>query len=223
MQWNEIERRYHEYHDQYPSASMVNITDVDGSRVKYPLRWGIINRESAVIDSIERPTDQNLLSFDDSVPDIRELTYEQLLKLSTPLTRIGQAKVTEDHRSYWRASYEYVRPLEANESRNFDEMVRIVTKLSCILSEPESESFLRSKTYLLANYMAYAVLEALLKGFCQDDVRHDGCLKPGGKIRKLSQNEDYYEYSRNGDTFVSNIGALLLHVEEEVARDGFAD
>src|SRR5699024_2041446 len=46
---------------------------------------------------------------------------------------------------------------------------------------------------------------------------------PGGKIRKLSQNEDYYEYSRNGDTFVSNIGALLLHVEEEVARDGFAD
>ncbi|MGQ5517873.1 hypothetical protein [Halococcus saccharolyticus] len=223
MEWKEIERRYHNYHQRYPSDSRLEIRIGDQESVDYPLKWGITNGVSSVFDSNEFPTDNVLLSFDNSVEDIGELSPKKLLKLAIPLTRVGQAKITEDHREYWRESYRQVRPRGSEGTQYFDQMVKMSTVLSCIMSAPEEESFLGANSHLLANYLVYASLEAFLKEISREDICFDGRLKPEGRIRRLSQGEEYYTYSEDEDTYVSSIGALLLHVEREVVRSSFSD
>ena len=153
MEWKELERRYYDYHQRYPSDSRIEIQIGDRESVDYPLKWGITNGVSAVFDSNEFPIDNTLLSFDGSVEDVDELCSENLLKLPIPLTRVGQAKITEDHREYWRASYRQVRPKGSKGTQYFDQMVKMSTVLSCIMSAPEEESFLGANSHLLANYL----------------------------------------------------------------------
>jgi hypothetical protein len=70
------------------------------------------------------------------------------------------------------------------------------------------------KTNFIAGYVAYPILEGLLKRLCSDDLEGDGTVKAANTVYDLS-NEEYYN---EGDK-CNSLTEILYHFETEIADD----
>jgi hypothetical protein len=224
-EWEMIIETYSEYYNSYPDDNNININFSDHS-ADYPLRYGISNGIEMIIDSIEYPIDTKyLLQLNDELPDIDELSDETMGNLPIQLTKIAQVKVTEDHREYWKETYRRADDYfgGSDEYDNFLRLFKIATVLACWqTSTPKGEdaTFVQKESYLIVSYIIYPLLESLAAGLCGGDINPvTGEVKPGKKVRKLCQSVEYYT---ENDT-VSNVGALLYHIESEVGNEDIRD
>lgn len=217
-QWETINERYEDYLRSYPNESNINIK-LEDEIVDYPLSWGHQTGRSVIIDSIEPIDTHYLLSFDDSAPKFEDLYLREKADFPILLTKIGQVKSTQDHRKYWRYSLKELSDFFGGSTNEYDtllEILEIAVLLSCMVTTKESDpSYLRKKSYFIATYVTFPLIEALLKGFCEEDIRMDGEVKPGHRIRRLGSSDSYFTEGE----ICSDIGSLFFHLEEEIADD----
>lgn len=220
-EWTEIEDRYEAYLEIYPEDTSFEFHNEEA--VNYPLKWAHRTGTPLVIDATEPIDTDYLVSFDSSFPGFDQFSLREKADLPILLTKLGQVKSTQDHREYWQYSFKELNNFFGSSTDEYDNVLEILETavvLACSVSAEESNpTFLEKKSYFLATYVTFPLIETLLKGFCEDDIRIDGTVKSGRKVRRLGSDDSYFT---EGD-ICSDIGSLLFHLEEEVADDYLRD
>lgn len=223
--WDLITSNYSDYYTQYPDESLINI-EFPNQSVDYPLKYALNNGIEIVIDSIEEGIDtQYLLQLNPELPDFEDLSDEVMSNIPVELTKIAQIKVTEDHREYWKETYRRAESYfgSSDEYDNFLDLLKIVTVLACwrtTNSKNDDSGFIRDNSYLIVSYLLFPLLESLAAGLCSEDIDPiTSEVREGRRVRKLCQDVEYY----TEEDVVSDIGALLYHIESEVGNDDIED
>lgn len=216
-EWDRIEERYDEYLRAYPDESSFEFQADE--TIDYPLKWAHQTGTPLVLDSQEPIDTEYLVSFDDSFSGFGQFHLKGKADLPILLTKLGQVKSTADHRAYWRYSFEEISDFFGSNTDQYENVLDILetaVELSCtITTETIDPSIFEEKSYFLASYVTFPLIETLLKGFCEEDIRMDGTVKPGRRIRRLGSADSYYEEGE----ICSDIGSLFFHLEEEVADE----
>jgi hypothetical protein len=176
-------------------------------------------------------SDEFLINGHPYFPEVQDLPLEILCWLPIGLTKILQVQVTEDHTDYWWYTYSFAKAYDDETGLfpdglidNFELLIHLVSMRldpQFRLSIDEPYKVVLSNSRILATYLGYPTLEGLVKFACRRDIRMDGKIQNGKKIRKLGHpdSRDYYHHSNSpGSGICSNLGALLWHYETEVAR-----
>ena len=216
-EWERIEERYDEYLRAYPEESSFQFqTD---ETIDYPLKWAHQAGTPLVLDAREPIDTEYLVSYDESFDGFDQFHLEGKADLPILLTKLGQVKSTADHRAYWTYSFEEINDFFGSNTDQYENVLDILetaVELSCTVTAGNPDpSFLEEKSYFLASYVTFPLIETLLKGFCEEDVRMDGIVKPGRRVRRLGSTDSYYE---EGD-ICSDIGSLFFHLEKEIADE----
>lgn len=148
--------------------------------------------------------------------------------LPIKLTEILKSDISIDHEEYWWFTHDFSRAY-AEEFGIFPEglidnlelIIRLVlaAPLMGFSSSKRRADQILWEAKTLASYLAYPTLEGFAKVACRRDIKLNGEIRRGRKIRKLT-NPDRKEYKHHddGNGICSNIGMLLWHLETEVAR-----
>lgn len=216
-EWERIEERYEDYLRAYPEESSFEF-QIDET-IDYPLKWAHRTGTPLVLDAREPIDTEYLVSFDESFDGFDQFYLGGKADLPILLTKLGQVKSTADHRVYWKYSFEEINDFFGSNTDQYENVLDILetaVALSCtVTTENPDPSFFEEKSYFLASYVTFPLIETLLKEFCEEDIRMDGTVKPGRRIRRLGSADSYYE---EGD-ICSDIGSLFFHMEEEVADE----
>jgi hypothetical protein len=156
---------------------------------------------------------------------------EDLAWLPVGLTYTIKICQNVDHEALWKESAEIANAFHG-EDAPFDESIStgFETLVRTALTSPWngdstqiSDWELRSNIHHIlrhaqdmARYMAFPLIEAIVKVLIKEDISRDGIVREGKKVRKY--NGWYTE-----DEEVSNLGHLLYHLESEVANEVFRE
>lgn len=226
VRWRRINFLYSHYVRNFDDE---NVIKIEGTDTNKPLKETMQGNSGIEMHRISTPRSQEcLLEENSSLAGIRYLSPETLSWLPIGLTRLLQVQISEDHEEYWKSTYEDL--VDANKKReilpdrlieNFGLMVNLVlyTDFPPIQnnSDPIDEHAILDNTKLLANYLGFPTLEGFAKVLCSEDIKMDGTIRPGRKIRRLgpADSREYYT-QETGDDRCSNLGAILWHYETEV-------
>lgn len=217
-EWKETEERYDTYIESYPEESILDV-QYEGEVVDYPLKWAHQTGTPVVIDVVELIDTEYLISFDQDFPGYDQFSLREKADFPILLTRLGQVKSTQDHHQYWQYSFEEFYDFFGRNTDQYDNVLKILQTavvLSCAVTAEEAHpSFFEEKSYLLSTYVTFPLLETLLKGFCEEDIRMDGTVKAGCRVRRLGSEDSHYEENK----ICSDLGSLFFHLEEEIADD----
>lgn len=220
-EWGRIEEQYDSYLRAYPEESSFEFQA--DKKIDYPLKWAHQTGTPLVLDVREPIDTEYLVSFDESFDGFDQFHLEGKADLPILLTKLGQVKSTVDHRAYWKYSFEELNDFfgsNTDQYKNVLDILETAVALSCtVTSENPLPSFFEKKSYFLASYVTFPLIETLLKGFCEEDIRMDGTVKSGRRIRRLGSADSYYGEGE----ICSDIGSLFFHMEEEVADEYLAE
>lgn len=224
---DEIWAGYETYLEEYPNNKIIDVGGYD-----YPTQGGALDDsigEVALKDIITDLERKYLINYRNDIPDVRDLPMEDLAWLPVPLTysiKIGQ---NTDHESLWKETVGIVvgldkedGPFRENISVAFEALVRTALCSPWEGSEQNVTGWdLRSNVHYLlihaqemARYMAFPLIEAVVKDLLKNYISREGVVREGKQVRK------YDGWYTEGDE-VSNLGHLLYHLEMEVANEVF--
>lgn len=149
-----------------------------------------------------------------------------LLRIPLSMSESLKVNLSDDHRTYWIHTVEtlYSQAAATFHIDTIDQLKWLIALMSPPLAGFEgqhpkwsdgwcAQEVLRNGN-TLASYLAYPVLEGVIKSICDDDFYPDGTIKSGRTVSILPPGS-----SRTGDgeKRVSSLGDLLWHVENQVA------
>jgi hypothetical protein len=227
-EWKQIQSNYSEYLRRYPNEGSAQ------ARLKYPLQSHAIV-QGGYTGNIQGDLERELLiTFDDSLPEIEDLSLDTLSKLPIELMDILKVQVSPDHREYWKWTFWILKDINEEESVFPEELVEnleTLFRLSACTPIPsltreggphpkhvgwnrrghESHALYRSKH--IAAYLSFPLLEGTIKSVCSNDIKMDGTVKSGKQIKKFDGSCTSRVCYRLCD--------LLTHLEEEYADAQF--
>lgn len=223
----ELEFRYNKYLESFEDANLIGY---QGESVDKPTKRNIQDEDFNIeIRNASINGSKNLLLANDTRrAGIRYLPPDLLAWLPVKLTNVLQANICKDHREFWWFTHDFARAFNEETELfpkglidNLELLIRLIT------SEPifgyskqmrrVREIMDQSKT--LAAYLAYPTFEGFVKVACNNDIKLNGEIREGKKIRRLTRPDkrEYFHHD-DGDGICSNLGMLLWHLETEVAR-----
>ena len=223
----ELVSRYDQYIEAMASS---NLIAVEGENVDLPTKRSIQD-ENFNLDMRNVSINEShklLLTNDNRRSGIRYLSPDILTWLPIKLTEVLQANVCEDHEEFWWFTHDFARAYSEKFGLfpeglidNLELLVRLVMVDPLFGRSPKARSankiLWEAKT--LASYLAFPTLEGFVKVACRHDIKLNGEIKEGRKIRKLTPpRKREFQSSEDGDGICSNLGMLLWHLETEVVR-----
>lgn len=220
----EISYRYDKYLEVLKETNLLSIGDEE---IDYPTKRSI---QEDGVDIVMQDVSVNdshrlLLEYDDRRAGVRFLPPSTLSWLSIKLTELLWGDLSKDQEEYWWFTHDFSRAYNEkvglfNEGLldNFELLVRLVMTAPIMHPPKIREIIAESRT--LATYLAYPTLEGFVKTACRRDIKMNGEIRKGRKIRRLLADETKCEYLHgdDGDGVCSNLGMLLWHLETEIVR-----
>lgn len=213
--WDQIKQSYLKYLQESKEKLSISIGDADTG---YPLRDVILQEMSITIRSTQ-VAQEHLISGNSELPDIDELSPVMLAKVSSELSNILQVAITEDHLKLWERTYYTLDELSGGDDEFISQDIwnNLQIFFDLVLCEEGSPVGSRAndilfKTNFIAGYLAYPILEGLLKRLCSDDIKNDGTVKSPNSVYNLSKNRYY-----SSDELCNSLTDILYHFENEVA------
>lgn len=230
LEWQKIQSNYSEYLQRYPDEGIVQ------AKLEYPLQSHALIQGGFTGNNRGDLERELLITFDNTLPDIEQLSLETLAKLPIGLMDILKIQVTPDHRAFWKWTYWILEDINEENSLFPTELVEnleTLFRLSACTPIPshihtggphpnqaawnrkghESHTIYRAKH--IAAYLSFPLLEGVLKSVCSDYIEMNGEIKQGKQIKQFSGG---YE---NGVCY--RICDLLTHLEEEYANAKFKE
>jgi hypothetical protein len=227
-EWQQIQSNYDEYLQRYPDEGPVQ------TKLEYPLQSHALLQGGFTGNNRGDLERELLITFDDSLPDIDQLSIETLSELPVELMGILKIQVTSDHREYWKWTYWVLEDMNEQESLFppglVDGLETLFRLSSCVPissqireggTHPnqadwdqkghESHAIYRAKH--IAAYLSFPILEGVIKSVCSEDIKMNGEIKQGSQIKQFSGG-----YSNN---VCYRLRDLLTHLEEEYADAQF--
>ncbi|WP_247729487.1 hypothetical protein [Halovivax limisalsi] len=227
-EWKQIKSNYDEYLRRYPEEG--NVQGV----LEYPLQSAAIIQGGYVVNTSSGLNQNLLITSDNSLPDIQQLSLETLAKLSTELMNILKVQISTDHQEYWKWTIQAFEKVNKQISILPSELVNnleILFRLSACSPIPSQvgegllhpiqaswdseghEAYIIYRAKTIAAYLSFPLLEGVIKGVCSDYIKPNGEVKDGKRIKRFSGG-----YSNN---VCYRLSDLLTHLEEEYADDEF--
>lgn len=223
----ELEYRYDKYIESMANSNLISIGD---ENVDYPTQKSIQDDKFNIdIRNVSvNNSHQLLLTHDDRRAGMRFLPPNILTWLPVKLTEVLKANVCEDHAEFWWFTHDFTRAfsekvglLPEDLIDNLELLIRLVLSepLMSMSSEAKKTNQILWEAKTLASYLALPTLEGFVKVACRQDIRLNGKIKIGRRIRKLTPPDiRKYQTHKEGDGICSNLGMLLWHLETEVAK-----
>jgi len=202
----------------------------EGESVESPTKKAIQDDdfELVVTDMSVLGSENLLIENDNVIHDIEYLDLDTISWLPIQLTKLLQGNLCADHRGYWWFTHDWARSYNQKNELfpeglldNLELIIRLLTssRLDVTSSEEEvADQILREST-TLATYLSYPTLEGFVKVACSRDIKLNGEIKQGRKIRKLSDSKSpQYRHYNDSKDVCSNIGTLLWHLETEIVQ-----
>lgn len=223
----ELKYRYQKYVDVVRESDLIGH---NGESVDEPTKRAI-NRDDFNLDMRDvsvNGSEELLLENDGRRAGIRYMSPVQLAWLSTELTNLLKVNVCKDHQEYWWFTHDFLRAYnQENEIfpiglvENFELLIRLVMSepLMGISQKKRKANRILWESKTLASYLAYPTLEGFVKVACRRDIKLNGEIREGRKIRKLTNpGNRVFKGHNDGDGICSNLGMLLWHLETEISR-----
>lgn len=221
----ELNYRYDRYIKSFAEGNLISFK---GEEVDRPTKRTIQDDEFN-IDIRNTSVDgshQLLLTNDSRRSGIRYLSPDQLSWLAVKLTEVLQVNVCEDHEEFWWFTHDFARAFSEKYGLfpvglidNLELLIRLVLSIPVGGITPVmrrvNEILYESKT--LASYLSYPTLEGFVKVACRYDIKINGEIRKGRRIRELTP-PDERKFKTAEDGICSNLGMLLWHLETEVSR-----
>lgn len=227
-EWQQIQSNYNEYLQRYPDEGIVQ------TKLKYPLQSHALVQGGFTGNNRGDLERELLITFEDSLPDVEQLSLETLVKLPLGLMDILKIQVTPDHRKFWKWTYWILEDINKQDSLFATELLEnleTLFRLSACTPIPsqihrggphpsqaawdrgghEAHTIYRAKH--IAAYLSFPLLEGVVKSVCSDYIEMNGHIKQGKQIKQFSGG-----YSNN---VCYRIRDLLTHLEEEHADAQF--
>lgn len=222
----EIRSRYDQYTTAVAEANLISVGD---ESVDFPMKESYQNESfNAELRDISVNDSHNLLiTNSDKRAGIRYMSPSLLVWLPVGLTEVLRVGICEDHEAYWWFTHDFSR---AHAERytifpeplidNLELMIRLLTVSPASYSPPFTPETINDiiwQSNTLAAYIGFPTLEGFLKVACRRDIKMNGEIREGHKIRKLTMPHVHeYKHHDDGDGICSNIGMLMWHFEREV-------
>jgi hypothetical protein len=215
---SDVRNRYRSYVEDYPeNTGLAFESDFD---TEYPLKERALGGSafSGVYLNQIAAESSYLFELDDRVPGIDSLDVDLMPTISVELIRVLFVQITHDHMTFWN----FTKDLLSHPSTKAEDIDPHIIDLYSESVNIMSSNKLSVSTDGLSDevigcYIAYPLLEAVCKWFCEEYIEMNGDLKPGEEILRLGGGT--YGPPEKGDEYdkCSDIGSLLLHIEQEVA------
>lgn len=223
-EWERVQANYEEYLQRYPEEGIVQ------AKSDFPLQSQALIQGGYTGNNLGDLERQLLITYDESLPDIERLSVETLSKLPVGLMHILKVQVSPDHQDYWKWTYWILESVNEQKSLLAEELLsslEILFRLSACAPIPSNihqgglhpnraewtqeghESYLVYRSKIIAAYLSFPILEGVLKSVCSDDIRMNGEIKSGKRIKKFTGGYEHNVCYRLRD--------LLTHLEEEYA------
>lgn len=227
-EWKQIQSNYKEYLRRYPSEGGMT------AKLDYPLQSQALIQGGYTQNVISELEHEFLITFNESLPDMEQLSLYSLSRLPIELMNILKVQVTSDHQEFWKWSFWVLRDINEDKSifpEGIVDDLEILFRLStCSPISPRTIMFARHPKYAdwnqqgheayttyrskhIAAYLSYPLLEGIIKSVCNEYINMDGTVKCGKQIKRYSGSYSGRPCYRLRD--------LLTHLEEEYADDEF--
>ncbi|NLV12385.1 hypothetical protein [Haloarcula argentinensis] len=219
-EWEQVKENYSKYLEESKGGTGISIGEVDTG---YPLRDAILQDMSV---SVMRPQTARdcLITGNNEMPRMDELPPDMLVKISAEMSNILQVAITQDHLDLWECTYNLLENNSGGDDEfisadiwfNMQKLFDLVLCSSSSVGNTRKEKVL-SQTDFIAGYLAYPILEGLLKRLCSNDLMEDGTVKTSGKVYNLSDGS-YYD----SDDSCNSLTDILYHFETEIADEALS-
>jgi len=224
--WLEIKYRYNKYLKSIEEADLIAINN---ESIDLPTKKSIQDEDvDFQISHTSVDGSRNLLlSVDDRRAGIRYLSPSKYGWLAVKLTEVLKANRSEDHDAFWWFTHDFLRAYNENTNLfpeelvdNLELLIRLMIVNPLIGQSPHHRQVneVLWEANVLATYLAYPTLEALVKVACRRDIDISGKIRQGRKIRQLlPEHRREFKHHDDGNGTCSNLGMLMWHLETEVA------
>ena len=224
------------YENHFARGNLFMAGGSDGPAAYYQLQSLALSDSGQHISGSTESDLRRLLHYNDSLPNIRDLSPQNLSSLAIDLTDILKVILTPDHTDYWKFTHsvlgEYQDDLDIGdgflEAHEVLTRVAISSRLAYNESYPSGNSSFPERGWnrdanldqivdrleVLAAFMSFPLLEHVVKWACSDDIKLDGTVRDGRSI------VDYHGKSHEEHCY--RLGFLLYHLETETANERLA-
>jgi hypothetical protein len=215
--WDQISSNYESYLQEMGEAGHISVS----GETEKPNQEIIKGNIGLSIGEIRTPqSEEYLISFRDTIPDIPELPIEILERLGTELINLLEQPISRDHKVYWEWTYTVAEELTRSRQLLSQELwgdLRCIFDLALceMVGAPFShESNVTSNSHRIAAYLSYPLLEGLTKRMCPEDFEEDGTVKQNGRVERFHGEDAFYEVGSE----CNRIHEILWHLENTVAN-----
>ena len=192
------------YENHFKRGDLFVAGGSDGPAAYYQLQSLALSDSGRHVSGTNRSDLRRLLHYNDSLPNIRDLSPQNLSSLAIDLTDILKVILTPDHVDYWKFTYlklnEYRDDLDIGrdflEAHELLTRVVISSRLAYNGSYPSGNSSSPERGWdrganldqivyrfeILAAFMSYPLLEHVVKWACSDDIELDGTVRDDRSI-----------------------------------------